>query len=486
MNDYDESRRTLRDVLYIVFRHKGKMAFVFFAVIIGAAAISLSMTPSYRASAKLLVKLGRENIYMPNTFNPGASPVPVVDPSTEERISSEVEILKARDIAENVIRKMGIDRLFPDILNTPTPSFSHLLGAPPTPMQAAVLRFQNKLRVQGIEKSDIIQINFEHQDAAVAAKTLEVLVNSFLERHIAVYKQAHDFDFFDRQTRMMGTNLVRSEASLQTFRDRHDISALQEQKAVLLRQASEMELDLAKTRSEINENRGRRQSLERSSASNKPSFGKETDFNVYAVGGMKGKIADLRLREEELRAKYPEGSYLVQAVRKEIEKAEQILAKEEKTYHDKEVKTIGHTIDALGQKENAQKRYLAQYQAEIRRITGLESQLSTLERQRKINEDNYQLYVKRTEEGRISDAMDNQKIANISIVEHPLVPIRPVRPNVPLNMMLAVVLGIFSSVGAALAAESFSGRIRNREDVKNFLALPVLASLPELKPALKP
>ena len=111
----------------------------------------------------------------------------------------------------------------------------------------------------------------------------------------------------------------------------------------------------------------------------------------------------------------------------------------------------------------------------------MELKLKELERQVTLNEENYQLYVKHMEEARISDAMDNQKIANISVVEPALPPIKPVKPKKLLNILLSIILGGFAGLGVAFSSEYFSHSFNNSEDVKQHLGLKVLASIPEMK-----
>lgn len=113
-------------------------------------------------------------------------------------------------------------------------------------------------------------------------------------------------------------------------------------------------------------------------------------------------------------------------------------------------------------------------------IEKLRVRLKELERQVKINEENYQLYVKHMEEARISNAMDNQKLANISVVEPALPPIKPVKPNKLLNIILSIFLGGFAGLGVAFSSEYFSHSFNNGEDVKKHLDLPVFASIPEM------
>jgi uncharacterized protein involved in exopolysaccharide biosynthesis len=104
--------------------------------------------------------------------------------------------------------------------------------------------------------------------------------------------------------------------------------------------------------------------------------------------------------------------------------------------------------------------------------------LNELERQFKMDEDNYQLYVKKMEEAMISDAMDTQKIANISVTEPALPPIKPVKPNKLRNVILAIILGGTAGLGAAFFSEYTSQGLITPERAERQLGLPVIATVP--------
>ena len=479
-NTETESRGNLRDFLNIIFKHKSKIIIIFLTVVLTVTIGTFLMSPIYEASAKILVKFGRENIYTPTSATGAGSQVISDLASKEDRLNSEVEIIGGRDLLEKVISDLGLKTIYPNIDKKPLISdpFSKKL----TSLEKAVLLFQNELKVEVIKKSDIINITFQHNNPVIAARVVNKLIDIFLEHHINAYKQSQNYDFFDEQVKLVEKRLKDSESELESFKNQNNISSLKEQKTFLLQQISDLELELAKTRSEISEKMGKGQAL-----NNYPSdpsaaeikFGQETDFNPYTVSNIRGRIADLKLKEQELLTKYNEQSLLVINIRKEIEKARQLLDKEEKTYHDKAVKTINDDLNALRSKEESQKKHLGKYQQELNIINSVEMRLNELERQAKLNEDSYQLYVKRMEEGRISNAMDNQKIANISVIEPALPPIKPVKPKTMLNIILSIILGGFAGVGTAFFIEYLSHTFSTREDVEKHLGLPVVGSIPD-------
>ena len=79
-------------------------------------------------------------------------------------------------------------------------------------------------------------------------------------------------------------------------------------------------------------------------------------------------------------------------------------------------------------------KYILSYKKKIEKLSeserGLGDQKNNVEEARK----NYQLYLKKFEEARISDAMDSEKITSVSVIENAQVPFKPVSPNVLLNL----------------------------------------------------
>lgn len=321
---------TLRDVAYVIFRHKAKMVLAFCATLACVAIVSLVMTPVYQASSKMLIKFGRDNTYMPAVPGGGGFQPVLVDPAREERINAAVEMIKGQKVIEGVIQKMGVKNIYPQLVSEEAPSSSQ------STLNAATRMFQKNLSVKGVRKSNLVEIKFDHTDPIAAVKVVNALIDTFVEHHVTVYREPRNFDFFSEQVKLLTGKLKSSESELAAFRNRHDISSLQDQKTTLLSQISEIEVELAKVQADLAENKGKREALResRGSPSVGPRFGMEADLNPYALNTIRSRLTELRLRESELLNRYSETSTLVINVRKEIEQAEQLLAKEEMTYHD--------------------------------------------------------------------------------------------------------------------------------------------------------
>lgn len=74
----------------------------------------------------------------------------------------------------------------------------------------------------------------------------------------------------------------------------------------------------------------------------------------------------------------------------------------------------------------------------------------------------------------------------ITVVERAGVPSIPTSPNLRLNLIMALMLGLILGGGVALLKESFSDRIKDLEELERVTRHPVIATIPNLKFAPRP
>lgn len=194
-----------------------------------------------------------------------------------------------------------------------------------------------------------------------------------------------------------------------------------------------------------------------------------TGPNQYSVDHLSAMIADLQNKRTELLSKFRPDDRLVLEVEQEItdtrsalERATKSAAIEEST----DVNPVRQTLDISLAKDQAdlagiqarRQSLVGQTQSYRRQLMTLgnaTAQFDDLTRARKEAEDNYLLYSRKTEEARIAESLDRQKIANAAIAETPVEPQLPSKPNVPMNIALGVLLAGFLSIGIAFSAEYF-------------------------------
>jgi uncharacterized protein involved in exopolysaccharide biosynthesis len=121
---------------------------------------------------------------------------------------------------------------------------------------------------------------------------------------------------------------------------------------------------------------------------------------------------------------------------------------------------------------------LAQYHSLARQLGDDSIIQDDLTSSEKAAEENYLLYVKKREQARMGDALDEGGIVNVAIAEKPVAPALPRWP--PSVVVLVGFAGaLVSGTGAAFTADYLDPALRTPEEVTACLELPVLASLPE-------
>jgi uncharacterized protein involved in exopolysaccharide biosynthesis len=106
-------------------------------------------------------------------------------------------------------------------------------------------------------------------------------------------------------------------------------------------------------------------------------------------------------------------------------------------------------------------------------------QMERLQRQVTSDSDAYQAYVRKTEEARASEALNSNKILNVSVAQPPIVPLQPVFPSVPFNLAVGLILAALFGAAAAYWAEESDSKIYSSGVVNNLTGLPIVAVLSE-------
>jgi uncharacterized protein involved in exopolysaccharide biosynthesis len=216
--------------------------------------------------------------------------------------------------------------------------------------------------------------------------------------------------------------------------------------------------------------------------------------SVYGVELMRTRLYELKLKEQELLSKYAETSIPVKEVRRQITEAEALLAKEDPTRTD--VSTGINTthqqlhlvlltetvnLSSLEAKSRVVDRQLADARREVQEINETELRMVTLQRELVLQDSKYRKYAESREQARIDQALEINKISNISVVQQAIASIKPVKPRKALNLALGFFLGIFGGLGLVFFSEYLDHSIKTPEDVEEKLQLQLLASIPYLK-----
>lgn len=509
--EQDATRVSLRDILDIIFKRKGQLLAFFFATFCTVAVGTYLVKPTYEATAQLLIKMGRESVFVPASGDVG----PIINYDREERINGEIEILKSQSLAEKVVLAMGPTvlyeelkeekpgliariktgikkRFFPERIKILSPDERREWN-----LKIATLDLQKNLEVEGAKKSNIVQVKFKHENPRLVSMVVNNLTEIYLDRHLEVHKTPKSHEFFKEQAELLKHKLEQAEARLKSLKKKHKITSLEEERSLLLGQAASLRTDLNQTVSQEVETEIKIRQIRQQMAATPRTIaqGEETHRNQELIASLEARLVELELKEKELLTKYTDQSRLVLRVAEEIKMVRNRLDEQEKKSYGRKRSGVNPTyqnlqqeffrneteLNALKAKGQTQKTQLADYQRKLAELNQIDVKINQLKQQVDVDRQNYRLYLSKFEESRISDAMDAEKISSVSIIEPARPPLRPVSPKVRLNLLMAIFLGAFGGIGLAFFMEYLDDSLKRPEDVEAYLGLPVLASIPELK-----
>jgi tyrosine-protein kinase Etk/Wzc len=114
----------------------------------------------------------------------------------------------------------------------------------------------------------------------------------------------------------------------------------------------------------------------------------------------------------------------------------------------------------------------------IKSLPLIEQNLLRLSREVKMNTDLYTSLLNTTQQLKLAAV---GKVSNVRLVDAPMLPEKPVKPNRPVIVALAALGGLFLGVLLAFFKKSLYGRIDSPEQVEKVSGVPVFATIPHSK-----
>jgi uncharacterized protein involved in exopolysaccharide biosynthesis len=126
------------------------------------------------------------------------------------------------------------------------------------------------------------------------------------------------------------------------------------------------------------------------------------------------------------------------------------------------------------------------FRAQLDNLNERSFDLTRLMREATAAEQRYLLYRQKRDEARVSQAMDQQNMLNVSIAREPRRPLQPVGPSKAMILASALVLASIGGVGAGFTRDFLDHSFTTGEDLERGLEIRHLASIPDLAPVNAP
>lgn len=465
------------DFVTLLWREKWLMLGVFLVIVVLGAGFAMTLKKTYTANSSLFVRLGQEYVYEPRAGDAGRGAVP----NSDQVIQSEAEILNSGELHERVIRKLGLGAIFPKVADKyarATPEEKRKL------MGEARDAIGKNLKIETAPDNSIIRLSYQHQDADMAEKVLNTLLEEYLiyRRTLLIGGESR---VLERQRDIFERKLSEADAAYQAFLSTNDIGDFNAQKTALIQLQAQVEQQKYAVEAQLQDRTGRLAAVEAELARTPAETVLYRDTDISAST----KLAQLKLEREGLLARYTPNAKPIIDINAQIAQLEQGLAAgrtagegARRSGPNPIWQTLQTTrndlkaeVAALQKSQAIYAQQVPDVNARLLRLAQLEPQFNELSRDRDVLSSNVRDFTVKEQQDEAQRQMSAEGSDNIRIVQRAVAPSTGKSLKKPV-LMLAVVFALFTALCAGLVRMFLRPGLQTPASAARTLNMPVLAT----------
>lgn len=448
---------------------------VIFSVV---AIASLKMTPVYEAGGTIEINKPDATL---NFQNSASFSLDYYDPT---ELETELKILQSDLLATQVIRELNLDRR-PEFASqaASTPSSIESLDplqSDPAKIAAMVGGFKGNLRVALSPNTRIIEVHYRSADPQTAANVVNTLMQTYVENNFKGRFEStmQASDWLSKQLVDLEMKVETSQEKLVKYQKEHEILGTDEKQNIITEKLDELNKQLTAAESD----RMDKEALYRLVESGDPDAIASSAGGLDSGSGggqsmsqlldtLRGKEADLKIQAADLSTQFGPAYPKLTQINNQLKEIDaQVLAEMKKIAS----KVHGQYTTAM-RRENMLRDALEKQKQEANKLNESAIQYTLLKRDVDSYRQLYEGLLQKMKEASVSAGL---KSNNFRIVDSAHPPTGPIEPNVPRNLMFAIVLGLASGVGLAFLLEGLDNTVRTTEQAQAISGLPSLGMIP--------
>ncbi len=437
---------------------------------------SLFWPKTYEASSTVFIE--RSSLINPLIKGVGVSG------SIEERLKNLRNSITSRNIIERVIKKLDLDTKGKN-----ADQYNDLIDG---------LRKRLTVTVKGSRgeaETDLFTISFKGSDPKTVKDIVNALVSEYIEEN-ASYRRTDAYgavEFIQNQLLEYKARLEDSDKAIREFREKNPQMIPQSETTLLGRLET---FQTARIESEI-----KLKEVLRKRDSLKKQLSGEKELTVAFVtreGSPQARLDYLNNQLIVLMTKFTDKHPEIIKVKMEIEELKKQLTQAKEAQKNspgaetaamnpiyqqlkEELVRTEAEIESLRARTSELSRQRQEVQGALGRMPKEQEEWSKLQRDRTVYQKIYDDLLQKLENARVSKDLEvTDKAATFRVIDPAILPHAPVKPDSVLLIMLGLVLGITSGIGAAFGIEYLDRSYKDEESIESELKLPVLASIPRI------
>lgn len=479
-----EEAPDLRAYWGVIRKRRWTILTIFFVLFTVVLIGTLKQTPIYRAQA--LLEISKEN---PNLLT--VQELFELETVSDSYLETQYKILRSNSLAGRVIEELGLQKL-PEFnpsgswpwskKEEPKPSGQTFAVGPSAHLepdseayQAILARFLDRLGVEPVKRSRLVEVRFESQDPELTARVVNSLAAIYIELNLEARWEATQkaSGWLSQQLGSLKARLEKSEEELQRYVREKGLLFLQSEgggsENVINEQLRQLQEELTKAQAA----RIEKESLFRLiDAGQYESLSGVVDNKL--MQDLTIQLTELRRQRAQLATIFTPDYLKVKQIQSQVDEVEAVLARERKRAAER----ISNGYRAAVEREKLLREALVAQQEQGNLIAEKSVQYSILKREVDTNKEMYEGLLQRLREAGVSAGL---KASNIRVVDPAQPSEKPAKPKLVLNLALAMISGLGLGVGAAFLQEYLDNTVKTTEDVERFLRMPSLALIPAVE-----
>ncbi|MFZ5452616.1 MAG: GumC family protein [Thermodesulfobacteriota bacterium] len=411
-------------------------------------------------------------------------------------LNTEMEIIRSRPVLERVVKDLKLDtpKIVPeegvagairDGLRAVVKWVRALnrqigLSRTPTPeetFEASVSSLHNNLIVDPASDSQIIFIRYNSRDPVLASKVVNKVAEEYQRQHLAININRAESSFYAEQIAKVEQELKGLQGELLNLKQGSGIVSFSEQSKALLKKMETYDNSLTNLQKDIIRIRSKVEKIQKLRKSRPnlliplPEMAQDPQLS-----DLENKLLNMQFALKSVLQRFTPESRQARTAREQIAKLKS---------------QIRNQVDIMLERELAKLRELqAEEQAIVQTVKGLkesltqlpttEMGLSNLEREIDTKQGILSILLKKYQDSLLAKSADN-RLENAKVLSLAAVPLKPVFPNMLLNLGLGLVLSLVVSFSTAFFLEYWDDSLKYPEDVERYFDRTVLASIPEIR-----
>lgn len=487
--EWDTEEVHLRDYLDVIFRRKWLIISFLALTFITTLILTLASPKIYKASTSIEVMPQNQKV---TKFEE----VVGTEIRAQEFYQTQVDLLQNNALIRRVVEKLDLanhpvimqtlygdgksgivssikesvkDFLSALISNTEDQKKNSSLISEEAVKQQALFKFmEENLEVSPKRNSMLIGVSFTSPDRQLSQSVADAVVQEFVHWNMEKKLDASQLarEFLMKQIDRAKISLEKAEEDLNRFAKQAGIVSLDAKLNSVYRQLEELNSALAMAEADLIG----KESVYKQAALEGPSSLPQVMEN-QAISGLKAEYARLRSEYEDLTVTFHDDYPTVKALKMKMNSiADRIRIEEQKVFLaiENQYKTGLQNVKTMGARVEQQKKKAID-------LNERATQYKIMAREVETNKGIYQSLLERTKE---IESMVGVSSSNIHIIDKAMLPIMPFKPNVKLNLLLAIVVGVMGGLGLAFFLEYFTDTITNPDEISDRFHIPILGVVP--------